>query len=334
MARPLRMEYPGGIYHVMVRGDGGRWVFETEGDNRAMLRRLGEVCASHGWQLHAWVLMGNHFHLLLETPQANLVSGMKWLLGTFSQGWNRVRSRHGHVFQGRYRATPVSGGEAHYFRIAADYIHLNPARAGLAGGEHGPLVAYRWSSLRDYASGKGPAWLQMDRVLRAFDLSQDGRGRRAYVERVEARARADGGKFSAEVSEAMRRGWYLGSESFKDWLLKVMERPVVGRRGSVSGPAVRDRSLHEAERLVAEGAALVGFAGDEDSLARIAKGDRRKVLVATVVKRRSIASNDWIAKRLAMGAAGSVSRLVGDALRDEEMVGEVMSLEGKLKCDD
>jgi len=162
----------------MVRGDGGRWVFENEGDGRAMLRRLGQVCVSHGWKLPAWVLMGNHFHLLLETPQANLVSGMKWLLGTFSQGWNRVRSRHGHVFQGRYRATPVSGGdEEYYFRIAADYIHLNPARAGLAGGEKGPLVAYRWSSLRDYASGRGPTWLQMDRVLRAFDLSQDGRGR-------------------------------------------------------------------------------------------------------------------------------------------------------------
>ena len=76
--------------------------------------------------------MGNPFHLLLETPEANLVVGMKWLLGTFSQGWNRARQRRGHVFQGRYKSVPVNGEEtgAYYFRIVADYIHLNPARAG------------------------------------------------------------------------------------------------------------------------------------------------------------------------------------------------------------
>ena len=69
--------------------------------------RLGEASIRHGWRIHAWVLMGNHFHLLLETPQPNLVAGMKWLLGTFSQGWNRARRRRGHVFQGRYKSVPV-----------------------------------------------------------------------------------------------------------------------------------------------------------------------------------------------------------------------------------
>ena len=135
MARSLRFQYSGAVYHVVARGDGGKMVFETDDDRLVFLKRLGETCNSCGWRVHAWVLIGNHFHLLLETPQPNLVAGMKWLLGVFSQGWNRARGRRGHVFQGRYKSVPVNGSDAdrHYFRIVADYIHLNPARARLAG---------------------------------------------------------------------------------------------------------------------------------------------------------------------------------------------------------
>jgi putative transposase len=190
MPRTLRHEYPGAVYHVMARGDGGKAIFEGDDDRKAFLYRLGQVCGSHGWRIHAWVLMGNHFHLLLETPEPNLATGMKWLLGTFSQGWNGRRSRRGHVFQGRYKAVPVSAAteSPYYFRIVADYIHLNPARAGLAGGSRGKLVSWKWSSLADYARGKGPDWLVMERVLAAFDLAEDGRGRRAYVAWLEQRA--------------------------------------------------------------------------------------------------------------------------------------------------
>jgi putative transposase len=145
----------------MARGDGGDAVFETDDDRKCFLFRLGVVGASHGWRVHAWVLMGNHFHLLLETPQPNLVTGMKYLLGTFSQGWNRARKRRGHVFQGRYKSVPVCGRDSdpHYFRMVADYIHLNPARAGLAGGRRGALGNYPWSSLAAFkgASGGRPA---------------------------------------------------------------------------------------------------------------------------------------------------------------------------------
>lgn len=83
MPRALRHQYPGAVYHVMARGDGGKVVFEGDDDRKAFLFRLGQVCGSHGWRVHAWVLMGNHFHLLLETPEPNLVTGMKFLLGTF-----------------------------------------------------------------------------------------------------------------------------------------------------------------------------------------------------------------------------------------------------------
>jgi len=145
----------------MARGDGGKMIFQTDSDRDVFISRFTEVCERCGWKIHAWVLMGNHFHLLLETPEPNLVIGMKWLLGTFSQGWNRARNRRGHVFQGRYKAVPVNDDEsdAYYFRIVADYIHLNPARAGLAGGTKGKLVDYKWSSLVSYAKNQQPNWL-------------------------------------------------------------------------------------------------------------------------------------------------------------------------------
>ena len=117
MPRTLRHQYAGAVYHLMARGDGGKSIFETDDDGKAFLFRLGQVCASHGWRVHAWVLMNNHFHLLLETPEPNLVTGMKYLLGTFSQGWNARRSRRGHVFQGRYKAVPVSAAVFHEARL-------------------------------------------------------------------------------------------------------------------------------------------------------------------------------------------------------------------------
>jgi REP element-mobilizing transposase RayT len=195
MARPIRFQYPGAIYHVIARGDGGKVVFETDDDRKSFVFRLGQVCASHGWRVHAWVLMGNHFHLLLETPQANRVTGMQWLLGTFSQGWNRARLRRGHVFQGRYKSVPVTGtdADAYYFRIVADTTHLNPARAGLAGGE-----------------------------------------------------------IDEEATAAIRRGWYLGKETFKDWLLKLLEKTgkTSGSTRNRTGEALREQGEAEAGRIV------------------------------------------------------------------------------------
>jgi putative transposase len=109
MARPLRYEAAGAVYHVMARGDGGKNVFEEDKDRFAWTDLMEKAHGRFGWRVHAWVLMGNHFHVLLETPEPNLVAGMKWVLGVFSQGWNRRRGRRGHVFQGRYKAVVVNG---------------------------------------------------------------------------------------------------------------------------------------------------------------------------------------------------------------------------------
>ena len=339
MARPLRFQYAGAVYHVMARGDGGDAVFETDDDRRAFLSRLGEVCESHGWRIHAWVLMSNHFHLLLETPQANLVTGMKWLLGTFSQGWNRARRRRGHVFQGRYKSVPVSGSDSdpYYFRIVADYIHLNPARAGLAGGKRGPLTGYSWSSLPAYEKGRGPAWLVFNRVLRAFELARDGRGRRAYVAWLEARAANDGGSIDAEATKALKRGWYLGQESFKDRLLKLLEKPGARTRsgGAARGEGPpRDRGEKEAGRLLVEGMRELGLPGDRKGREKLKKSDPRKVKLAALLRAHTTVPNEWIARKLAMGHPGSVSRLIALCRSDRGLGAEVKSLAATLIRED
>ncbi len=309
----------------MARGDGGKMIFDDDQDRKGFLFRLSEVCESHGWSVHAWVLMGNHFHLLLETPQANLVSGMKLLLGTFSQSWNRKRLRRGHVFQGRYKAVPVNGSEfdPYYFRIVADYIHLNPARAGLTGGEKGTLSGYAWSSLPAYQRGKAPKWLVMDRVLSAFELAKDGRGRRAYVDWLEARAANDGGEIDEQATQALRRGWYLGEEGFKNRLLKLLKSPAKSASGkSQSGEALWDRGESEAQRILQEGTRLLELPLDQEALAGLRKNDPRKVLLARILRARTTIPNDWIAKHLAMGHPGSVSRLVSESRKNRELNNE------------
>ncbi len=333
MARPLRFEYPGAVYHVMARGDGGKRVYETDVDRNDFLTRLGRVCESHGWRVHAWVLMPNHFHLLLETPEANLVSGMKVLLGGFSQLWNRRRDRHGHVFQGRYKSVPVhgEGRDEHYFRAVADYIHLNPARAGMAGGKAGLLANYRWSSLPVYVRGQGPEWLEMARVLRSFDMAQDQRGRKAYVAWLEARAAADGGKIDAAAMKALRRGWYLGGEGFRDRLLSMLDAVPGGLRGNPAnraGEAVREHGEAEAERLLQAILPQLGLPRTADELAALRKGDPRKVTAAAVLRRKTSVSNAWLSQRLGMGHTGSVSRLLGNCLHDPARAEEIGRLAG------
>lgn len=333
MARPIRFQYPGACYHIMARGDGGKTIFENEDDRKVFIARLGEVCVRCGWRIHAWVLMGNHFHLLLETPEANLVEGMKWLLGTYSQGWNRVRQRRGHVFQGRYKSVPVDSEEsgAYHFRIVADYIHLNPARAGLAGGTRGKLIDYRWSSLGFYAKGKRPEWLVIERVIQAFELAEDDRGRRAYVSWLEARAKDDAGKISEEAEAALRKGWYLGEESFKDKLLTMMDRLREGRNPrNVSGGATKGHGEAEADRLVRDVGKVLGLPTGKSLLEKLRKCDERKVLLAALLRRRTSVRLEWISRKLVMGHPGSVSRLLGGISKDRALAKRLEELDKML----
>jgi len=131
MARKLRVQYEGAIYHVMNRGDRREDIFHDDDDRRLFLKTLGETCEKTAWQIHAYCLMRNHFHLVIETPRANLVAGMKWFLGTYTARFNRRHKYFGHLFSGRYKSLIVDGSGNGYLRTVCDYVHLNPARANL-----------------------------------------------------------------------------------------------------------------------------------------------------------------------------------------------------------
>ena len=145
MPRKLRIQYPGAIYHVINRGDQREDIFKDDEDRRRFLATLNQACEKTAWQVHAYCLMRNHFHLVVETPRPNLVSGMKWLLGVYTKRYNIRHKLCGHLFAGRYKALVVEGSGNGYLRTVCDYVHLNPVRANLLAPDQ-PLESYPWSS--------------------------------------------------------------------------------------------------------------------------------------------------------------------------------------------
>src|SRR5437870_6211386 len=130
MARKARVQFAGAVYHVLDRGDRREAIFHDDMDRELFLQTLDQACRRTGWFIHAFVLMSNHYHFLLETPEPNLVAGMKWFQGTYTIRFNRRHKLRGHLFQGRYKAVVVDPEERRYFATLSDYIHLNPVRAG------------------------------------------------------------------------------------------------------------------------------------------------------------------------------------------------------------
>src|ERR1041385_7372492 len=120
MPRKLRIEYPGAIYHVMNRGDHREDIFKDDSDRERFILTLGEACQKTDWQVHAYCLMRNHFHLVLETPRANLVAGMQWFLGTYTARFNRRHKYCGHLFSGRYKALLVDSSSSGYLKSRSE----------------------------------------------------------------------------------------------------------------------------------------------------------------------------------------------------------------------
>ena len=174
MPRQLRIDYPGAIHHVMSCGDRRENIYHDDVDRQEFLKTLAEACQKADWQVHAYCLMSNHFHLVLETPNANLVEGMHWLLSAYTIRLNRRHETPGHVFSGRYKALLVQGEGGGYLKTVCDYVHLNPVRAHLLRpGER--LLSYPWSSLGWYlaSSGYRPGWIRVDRLLGEHGIGKD-----------------------------------------------------------------------------------------------------------------------------------------------------------------
>ena len=202
MTRPLRIELCGGVYHVTARGDRREDIFFNDDDRNFWLTLLGTVCQRFNWRCHAWCQMSNHYHLLIETPEANLAQGMRQLNGVYTQYINRQHHRVGHVFQGRYKAILVERDA--YLLEVARYVVLNPVRAGMvAQTEDWPWSSYAAMLGRDVA----PNWLECNWLLAQF-CSDTLRARHSWQDFVRA------GVGLPSLWTGLSQQIYLGSEGF------------------------------------------------------------------------------------------------------------------------
>jgi REP element-mobilizing transposase RayT len=203
MARPLRLEYAGAVWHVTSRGNAKEKVFEDDEDREAFLEVLSRVVTMFRWKLHAYVLMGNHYHLLVETPEPNLSRGMRQLNGIYTQRFNRRHERVGHLFQGRFKGILVEK-DRHLLELAR-YVVLNPVRAGIARAPRD----WPWSSYRVTAGlAEVPDWLETAATLDCFGRSKSV-AQAAYREFVK-----EGPASGYEPWKAVREQLVLGSEAF------------------------------------------------------------------------------------------------------------------------
>lgn len=246
MSRPLRINIAGGWYHVTARGQQRRAIYLDQRDRHHFLELLAELPVRHRVELHAYVLMDNHYHLLVRTPEANLSQAIQWLNVSYSVWWNLKHQRCGSVFQGRFKSVVVEGGG--WLLPLSHYIHFNPvAVKGLGMGKREKaaesrgwrkpdkeLVAkrlealrgYRWSSYPAYAGYEpGPAWLTTGELLRQVKGERKG-----YRKLAEDRLR--GGQ-EENLWSALRWGMVLGSETFADSVRQQLKigRETSGRKG-------------------------------------------------------------------------------------------------------
>lgn len=211
MARPLRIHLPDAWYHVTARGNERRVIFRDDSDRRHFLERLGELPSRFGCVLHAYVLMDNHYHLLLEPRREPLSAPMQWLNVSYTVWFNRRRRRVGHLLQGRFKAIVVDRGQ--WGLALSRYVHLNPVRigrlgldkargrlgrAGLAEQASAAMIrerirllrGYRWSSYRSYVGlAESPPWLECDGVLALVGTGSRGKRAKSYRAYVEEAVR-------------------------------------------------------------------------------------------------------------------------------------------------
>jgi len=323
MARSIRLEFEGAFYHVMARGNRRGPIFLDDDDRRFFLKCLAEVCGKTGWGIHAWVLMDNHYHLFIQTPEANLVEGMKWFQNTVTRRFNVRHREWGRLFGDRYKAVVVEGESPYYYETLWDYIHLNPGRAGLVDVTQGQSVLdYPWSSLAGgYAlmPHQRAKWLAAEQGLAAMGVEDTAEGRKKLVERLDKRLAEERERSGFVTVDAdadrrgshLRRGWYWGRQAFAEKVLKL-GGGALGRkrkaRGYDASPERQAQAEQTAMALLEQGLRVAEMDAEELEATRCT--DPRKVLLAWLLWKKTTVSQSWIAGNLGMKNAANVSRVI------------------------
>lgn len=295
------MEYPGAIYHVINRGNYRRDVFETAGAAQAFVEVMEEAVGRHGWRLQAYVLMTNHFHLVMETPEPNLTTGMHWLLSTVATRFNRFRQERGHLFQGRYQALPIENNQV--MARVIDYVHLNPVRAGIISIEQ--LSGFRWSSLGRFIRGPRFPGLDPMGTLGGRGWSDTPEGWAGYVAYLSELV-ADQEELKRLGHEGFSSGWAIGTQAWRRELAKQHAHlglaPGLGSSEAVAlreerWRQVLEQRLKDAGRTQAEALAAP-------------KTKEWKLQLALSVRAESGASVVWLVRELGLGAEGTARSLL------------------------
>ena len=236
MARPVRIEFSGAHYHVTSRGDRREDIYEDDADRECFLDILGQVVKGWNWRCHAYCLMSNHYHLVIETPDGNLSKGMRQLNGVYTQASNRRHRRTGHLFQGRYKAILVDADA--YLLELARYVVLNPVRARMVKDPG----RWRWSSYRAMiGEASAPDWLSIDKLLAQFAVR-----RRIAVRKYKQFVAA--GVAGESIWQNLNRQVYLGDDEF----VSRMQAKIKSVSEDVQIPSVQRRPPAPSLQAIAE----------------------------------------------------------------------------------
>lgn len=260
MARPLRIELAGGIYHVTSRGDRREDIYADEADRQAWLGVLTQVCERFNWVCHAWCQMSNHYHLVLETVEGNLAQGMRQLNEVYTQHANRRHRRVGHVFQGRYKAILVE--KESYLLELARYVVLNPVRAGMVAD----AAQWRWSSYGAMLGAEpAPPWLQTDWLLGQFGR-QRTQAQACYRDFVRA------GVGLPSLWHALRGQIYLGSDAFVSRMQALVEDEIAEVPRAQRRPLALPLADYVARHTDPRAAMAAAYASGDYTMDAIARG--------------------------------------------------------------
>ena len=226
MARQLRIEYPGALYHVTSRGNDKKDIFRSIKDREKFLSYLSSASERHGAIFHAYCLMSNHFHLMIETPEGNLSRIMKHINGSYTTYFNVKHKRAGHLLQGRYKAVLVQADT--YAAELSRYIHLNPVRVKMVPSPE----EYQWSSCRRYLEGTEPSWLSTSLVLEYFGTEVENRRRNYRDYLYEAIGKESPDPLAGSIASTI-----LGSD---DFVRDIREKYLDGKEKDRELPALRD----------------------------------------------------------------------------------------------
>jgi len=299
MARPLRLEYPGAVWHVTSRGNNREDIYRDDEDRLMFLSIFAEAVRRYRWIVHAYTLMTNHYHLIIETPEVTLSRGMKWMNGKYAQWFNRRHGRSGHLFQGRFKGFLVE--KERYLMALIRYVALNPVRAQMVDRPE----QYRWSSYRATAGlEEPPPWLTTDWALTLFgaDLIAQQQGYREYVDE-------GAGIERSPLDDAIGQ-LFLGTEGWLEEMRVLVESKARSREHPAEQRYV---GLPTVERIIEVVAEV--FKDNADAIRNRRKGIERK-LVSWLGCYEGVSRLCGIAEALRLRSTSRVSAMIAECERE------------------